>query len=514
MSDYLCLRITETELDPNSVIAWTVLTSTAQVVESGFALLSQLQSVLAERDSEASYSRTIVIVPASAALITEVELPAKQRRHIKQVLPYVVEEQIIDPVESMHLVTPVLLEGDSIPVVAIARHRLASWLDLFSDVDIAPDHLFLDAACLPQADGRWQLMLDYHSALFKADKYVSTSVDRSMIQSVLQFALSQHGNLEQEILDGDQSDVDALNQGADQPAISVNLIVASQSDKAKQGQIYHQSTQLQLSGAAASEVSLDEFANNVVEKPIPAVERGDEAISDASDASEKSSVEFPDIDEQLDSIDRFIRSENINTERAHYSETASEILAVSAVQNLEIGLNLLQGDFRPANANAQNRRIIRNVSVAMAACLAIFLFVSLGGGYYLNWQADRHFDKSVSIYRDLFPKQRRVIDPVKQMKRQLSGQAVGATTSEFLPLLDAASRSLSTLEQESSVAASIKQLRYDVQRGNIAIDINANNIDELEAYKDLLVTEGLSVDILSANQDGDIVKGRLQIGRS
>ncbi|MGB5325123.1 MAG: GspL/Epsl periplasmic domain-containing protein, partial [Pseudomonadales bacterium] len=120
----------------------------------------------------------------------------------------------------------------------------------------------------------------------------------------------------------------------------------------------------------------------------------------------------------------------------------------------------------------------------------------------------------VAMYRELFPKQRKVVDPVRQMKRQLRGSSIGATTSDFLPLLDAASRSLQSLETGEGEEPAIKQLRYDTQRGHIAIDLQTGNIDQLEAYRDLLTAEGLEVDILSANQDGDIIKGRIQVGRS
>ncbi|MBT8148875.1 MAG: hypothetical protein KJO24_03020, partial [Gammaproteobacteria bacterium] len=234
-----------------------------------------------------------------------------------------------------------------------------------------------------------------------------------------------------------------------------------------------------------------------------------EASTDSNDASQ-----LPDTGEWLRELSDLIRSENIETKTVMYSETVSQLLAVSAVQSLDRNLNILQGEFRPATANAANRRYLRKVSVAVAACVALFMLITLGGGAFLNYRADSYFDQSVAIYRSLFPKQRKVRDPVKQLKRQLRGNTVGATTSDFLPLLDAASRSLTNLDSSSGEEPSIKQLRYDIQRGHIAIDLHASNIDQLEAYRDLLSAEGLDVDILSANQDGDTIKGRIQVGRS
>ena len=140
------------------------------------------------------------------------------------------------------------------------------------------------------------------------------------------------------------------------------------------------------------------------------------------------------------------------------------------------------------------------------------MLVTLGGGSYLNYQADQYYADSVSIYKALFPQQRRVIDPIKQLRRQLRGQVVGGTTSEFLPLLDAASEAMSSLELSTS--AVILQLRYDAQRGQVVIDIRAENIDVLEAYKQKMVEQGLKVDILSANQSQGMINGRIQISQT
>ena len=105
-----------------------------------------------------------------------------------------------------------------------------------------------------------------------------------------------------------------------------------------------------------------------------------------------------------------------------------------------------------------------------------------------------------------------MIDPVKQLRRQLRGQVVGRTTSEFLPLLDAASEAMSSLEMSSSSV--ISKLRYDAQRGQVVIDIRAENIDVIEAYKQKMVEQGLKVDILSANQSQGMINGRIQISQT
>jgi type II secretion system protein L len=217
-------------------------------------------------------------------------------------------------------------------------------------------------------------------------------------------------------------------------------------------------------------------------------------------------------DQLLPMLKSTLDSAQFNYKEIQYTESMSELLAINAVRSSDRCLNILQGDFRPKSASAGSRRIIKKTSLILSAVLGVFMLVTIGGGSYLNYQADQYYADSVTIYRDLFPQQRRVIDPIKQLRRQLRGQVVGGTTSEFLPLLDAASAAMSSLELSSS--AVISQLRYDAQRGQVVIDIRAENIDVLEAYKQKMVELGLKVDILSANQSQGMINGRIQISQT
>jgi type II secretory pathway component PulL len=84
------------------------------------------------------------------------------------VLPFIVEEQLIEPVETAHIVTPVLIDGETVPVIVIAKALLASWLDWLAEIELAPDYLFLDACCLPNQSGSMQVMVDGENVLVRA----------------------------------------------------------------------------------------------------------------------------------------------------------------------------------------------------------------------------------------------------------------------------------------------------------------------------------------------------------
>ena len=473
MSDFLCLRFKHTDIQELSSVAWSVLSADGRIQASGHSSLNDIAAQIPESKVP---RRNILIVPSSSVLLTSAQVPFKQHRHLKQVLGFVVEEQIIDPIESMHLATPAYHADETVHIAAVNRDLLSSWLGALELQNILPDYLFADVLCVPQKAGDWQLMFEDDKVLFRDADYSGMVLDKNTAKSVLQLAISNS-------LSADN----ALNR--DTPLFTGE----DDSDL--------------LEKPTAKAKALNSIALLIAEEDCLRANASDVDSFTEDDSHNGATTPLAFKAE----LAEFIRSENIETREIDYKETYSDLLAVSAVQRVEATLNLLQGEFSPVSANAADRKFIRKAVAIVSACVALFLVVTLAGGFYLNYKADQYFDDSVAIYRSVFPKQKKVIDPVKQMQRQLQGKTVGGTTSDFLPLLDAASRALSNLDTEQP--STIGQLRYDNQRGHIIIDLRVSNIDILESYKEQLMSEGLDVDILSANQDQERVNGRMQISR-
>lgn len=517
MSDFLCLRFKEADINGLSKVVWSVLAADGRIHASGYSLLNDIVSDVPEAKGT---RRNIVIVPSSSVLLTAAHVPTKQQRHLRQMLGFVVEEQIIDPIENMHLATPAYHVNETVHVAAVKRSSIESWLAALEQIGILPDYLFVDVLCVPQKAGDWQLLFEDNKVLFRNALYSGIALDKNTAEPVIRLAIAKLANED----DG---------ASAKQPITTVSLDNPVDTDQESAHDNKSASGQHEVALLLAADDSPEELAAldqaiaaGANENTLEQLDDEDLGLSFKSSSDTEQVVTDQDslLNRQADPeliiapsdfkalLGDFVRSENMETSEVNYVETSSELLAVNAVHTVETTLNLLQGEFSPISANAENRRFMRSASLVVAACIGVFLFVTLAGGYYLNYQADQYFKDSVSIYRSVFPKQSKVINPVKQMQTQLSGKVIGGTTSDFLPLLDAASRSLSSLETETP--STITQLRYDTQRGHIIIDLRTQSIDVLESYKDQLTAEGLNVDILSANQDQEMINGRMQIGRS
>jgi len=103
------------------------------------------------------------LIPADEVLFCLADIPAKQARFIHQALPYAVEEQVAQDIESVHLAL-----GKASPeghhVAAIDRQKMAYWQEVFTGWAHARlDAIYPDASLLPATGGGWTACLESES---------------------------------------------------------------------------------------------------------------------------------------------------------------------------------------------------------------------------------------------------------------------------------------------------------------------------------------------------------------
>lgn len=110
------------------------------------------------------------LIPGDEAMFCMADIPAKQSRFINQALPYAVEEQIAQDIDSVHLALGPHTQ-DGFQVAAVDRSRMSQWLELFSGWSHARlEAIYPDAALLPTTDGGWSICLDGESAMMASDR--------------------------------------------------------------------------------------------------------------------------------------------------------------------------------------------------------------------------------------------------------------------------------------------------------------------------------------------------------
>lgn len=112
----------------------------------------------------------IGLIPGEEAIYCLADIPAKQSRFINQALPYAVEEQIAQDIDSVHLALGAHTDR-GYRVAAIDRERMEQWLQLFSGWQhVRLDAIFPDASLLPRTEGGWSVCLDGETAMMVSER--------------------------------------------------------------------------------------------------------------------------------------------------------------------------------------------------------------------------------------------------------------------------------------------------------------------------------------------------------
>lgn len=185
MSEQLFIRLAE---NAHSPIQWGIKNNE----QSAFMQQGTLESVaqLDEISTLCHSRRVIVLVPSSKIYYTLADFPSKQARHISRALPFALEEQLADDIQTLHFATQKHLENGLLPVAVVRHPLMQQWLGYFADADIEPYALVPECLLMTHQANQWTLYLDDDQLIFCDDAQHVLYGDRELGQHALQQHLS------------------------------------------------------------------------------------------------------------------------------------------------------------------------------------------------------------------------------------------------------------------------------------------------------------------------------------
>jgi general secretion pathway protein L len=127
------------------------------------------QAPLESLPSLAQGRRVVVLLPSADIRLTSVQLPARQLAKVQQAVPYILEDQLADDVETLHFAVGARRADGQWPVAVIARERLAAALAFFVDRGLRPEAMIPDLLCLPTpGEEQFTLLVDGDGVLVRS----------------------------------------------------------------------------------------------------------------------------------------------------------------------------------------------------------------------------------------------------------------------------------------------------------------------------------------------------------
>lgn len=355
-------------------------------------------------------ARVVIFVPSSQCLLTKVTVSARQRRQAIDALGWLIEEQVGEDAENLHVIAgPEQADGDT-PLLAMSLELVEYWRTACREAGWALHALLPDVMLLPHADGAWSMTC-------WADGTVALRT----------------GMMAGAVLDS---------------VPAVLMLDAAMRETPDSGR----PVSLRVSGMAeADQVAVQAWADA---QGLP--------------------VEFSGTHDE------------------------SELL-LSVMDWARHPANLLQGRF------ASRQQVLVPPALRVAA---IFLLVAFSVqlvsewaryAYYSN-QAEKSQAAAITLYKKLFPNERRIVSVRKQMEAHLNE---GSGGDGGLPVL--------TKIAEAVQGSGLVAQRVDFSSGVLTLDIEARGLTEIDALKQKLQDVGLQAEIVSANAQNGAIRGRLRV---
>jgi len=168
-------------------------------------------------------------------------------------------------------------------------------------------------------------------------------------------------------------------------------------------------------------------------------------------------------------------------------------------------LNLLQDRYQVLSSTSDAWLRWRSVAVMAMALCALLLITEGVKGLWIGYKADQLTEQSLALYKDIFKNDRRINAATLQRRMAAHLGENQDIQPVFLNMLGSISKVLGA----QSSKPNLENLNFNSTRGELTTQLRVTDFEVLESVKTALITNGLSVDIRTAEQKGNHVIARL-----
>ncbi len=133
----------------------------------------------------------VALVPAEDVRLCEATVPGRKRQQILQAIPFALEEQLAEDVESLHFAIGALQDSGEYPVAVASRKQIDAWLATLASLELVPDEMISEIQALPLEAGSWSMLVDTDRALVRSTPNAGFATDTSTVTTLFELYAGQ-----------------------------------------------------------------------------------------------------------------------------------------------------------------------------------------------------------------------------------------------------------------------------------------------------------------------------------
>jgi general secretion pathway protein L len=163
------------------------------VVDDGGRVVDAGSGELADASPLGAGRRVVGLLPATEVLRTSVQLPVRGRAKLAQLLPFAMEEQLAEDVDSLHFAAGRAAAGEPLPVATVRRERLAAWLEQLNGAGLEPVALYSEADAMDELPGTGVLFVEPGRAVLRRSDGAAIAVEVDTLEAAVDLWLAGAG---------------------------------------------------------------------------------------------------------------------------------------------------------------------------------------------------------------------------------------------------------------------------------------------------------------------------------
>ncbi|MDE1465004.1 type II secretion system protein GspL [Spartinivicinus poritis] len=207
MEGYLFIRVTDVSgSEPDQISAeWLGCNSEGELhFGPSRGQLTALEQTLAEQEG-INKVKVVVVVPADHVLMLNVPVNAGQMKHLKQALPFMLEEYLINDIDDMHIVTNRQVANEMLPVAAVNHEYIAPLYEAIHAIGLVPMLCISESQLVTTKDDTIQAIIDGDRSLLAIPPNCFFGLDMHALPSTLMTVLENPSEYRQIDVEDDPS---------------------------------------------------------------------------------------------------------------------------------------------------------------------------------------------------------------------------------------------------------------------------------------------------------------------
>jgi len=391
---------------------------------------------------------TVILLPGTIAGWSNISLTPAQKKHLNQVVAYLIEDKIIENIDSLHFIHGKLNNDDSLRVAYISIVIIEQLINTLEKLNISLDFIIHELSLWPDASDNVMLAFENDFVTLSSNQHLAQTFEIAALSSVLPTYLSAEPT---------STDVQE----------SVVLLHEEQ-EETTQNPDYIKTQSINLI------VNREKHEINV------------QQIADISGSDTK-----------------IIENDN-NTNREIFEILLNHLEAKTTKQQL---LNFRSGKY--ANSKKNNKQWLKwRPLLTVLTCwfvIEIGLF-SIQSIWYKSL-ANSLADKNIATYRSLNPADKTVLDVRSRFNQLIKKHSIDKNINDFMPVFNKISAATAKFDRETVRAISID---YNGKQ-HITLKVISKSFDAVNQYIELMKDNNLLVKTDYSDQQKDIVYAQLSI---